>query len=279
MIRKKFKNEINFYKMHGLGNDFVIIDERTDNYKISDKMIRLMGNRNLGIGFDQLVIISHSMMKDVYAHLSFWNSDGTSSETCGNATRCVANILMSELGQEKITVTTDYSKIDCLRIKNDLVSINMGHPQTDWKKIPLSKEADTLKLPIKGNPIATNIGNPHCTFFIDDFNNYDLSKLGPKIEKHNLFPMRTNVQLAKIIAKDKIQLKVWERGCGITLASGSSACAAVVAGNRRGLIDKLVKVSLDGGEVEISCKNDGVWLTGLTKYVFSGSIARDSLGP
>lgn len=269
--------EISFYKMHGLGNDFVIIDERVKSHKMTSEMICSMGNRNLGIGFDQLVVISGGKKEKVYAHLSFWNSDGSSSATCGNATRCVANILMSEANQTEILLSTDYNEIQCLRIKNDLISVNMGQPQTNWAEIPLTQKVDTLKLPIEGNPVATNLGNPHCTFFVDDIKNINLRELGPQIENHVLFPMRTNVQIVEIVNKSKIKVQVWERGCGITLASGSSACAAVVAGNRLGLIDNLVKVSLEGGEIEVYWKTNGVWLTGLTKFVFSGAVLRSAL--
>jgi diaminopimelate epimerase len=153
----------------------------------------------------------------------------------------------------------------------------MGHPQLDWADVPLAETMDTLKLPIDGSPVATGMGNPHCTFFVPDVDAVDLETFGPEYEHHPLYPERTNVQVAQIIGKDHIRMRVWERGTGITLASGSSSCATAVAACRRGLTGKHVKIDLDGGQIEVVWRDDGVWMTGPTMHVFSGTLTRDFL--
>ena len=267
----KFK--IPFIKMHGLGNDFVIIDCRRNNYRFNVNQIILLGDRNLGIGFDQFVLIYKSNKNNVHAFLKFWNSDGSISSTCGNATRCVADIIMNETGLDRINISTSAEIINCIKLKNGKISTNMGIPKINWKEIPLSKECDTASLPIEGNPVATSMGNPHCTFFVDNLSNFSISEIGKKTEIHPLFPKRTNVQIAQVIGLETIKVKVWERGSGETLASGSSACAVTFAARRLNLIKDSDKIILDGGFVNVQCRNDGMWLSGNIKYVFSGEIS------
>ncbi len=270
-IQHKF--ETPFIKMHGLGNDFVIIDCRNEEFSFSDDQIRLLGNRNLGVGFDQLVLIFKSSKEDVHAFLKFWNSDGSKSSTCGNATRCVADILMNENGLEVVNISTNAEIIKCTKLKNGQISINMGIPKIKWHEIPLSQECDTTKLPIDGNPIATSFGNPHCTFFVDDLNKLSISEIGKKTEIHPIFPKKTNVQIAQVLNDNTIKVKVWERGSGITLASGSSACAVTFAAKRLNLTKDVVKIILDGGFLNVDCREDGVWLSGDINYVFSGRLS------
>ena len=256
--------------MQGCGNDFVVIDNRNQQLKLHEDEIILICDRHYGIGCDQLVIINSNNKKDISAHALFWNSDGSVSATCGNATRCIASILFKETGTETLNIETQNGVIECHKKNNELISVNIGKPKIAWDEIPLSREVSTLKLPLEGDPTGTNFGNPHCTFFVDDLDNVDVQNQGPLVENHLLFPKKTNVQFVKIVDRAYIKIRVWERGSGITLASGSSSCAAVEAGIRRGLLDNRVKVELEGGTVEVEKKVTGVWLTGPTKHVFSG---------
>ena len=267
----KFK--IPFIKMHGLGNDFLIIDCRENNYKFSKSQIILLGNRNIGVGFDQFVLMYNSDKENIQTFLKFWNSDGSSSSTCGNATRCVADIIMNETGLSEVNIATNAEIIKCVKLTNGQISTNMGIPKIKWKDIPLSVKCDTSKLPIDGNPLATSIGNPHCTFFVKNLNQFSISKIGKETEINALFPERTNVQIAEIVNESKIKVKVWERGSGITMASGSSACAVAFSANRLNLTKNSVQIILDGGIVNVDCKKDGIWVSGDIKYVFSGKIS------
>lgn len=266
--------EFSFIKMHGLGNDFVILDSRLGGPKISSALARSLGHRNFGIGFDQLVIISGSPEADIA--LNFFNSDGSTTGTCGNATRCVANYEMDRLKRDNLRIITERGILNARR-QGDLVSINMGHPLLEWFEIPLAHPADTLNLPLDGSPTATGMGNPHCTFFVPDTEAINLESLGPEIENNPLFPQRTNVQIAHVIDTDHIRMRVWERGVGLTLASGSSSCATAVAAARLGLTGRSVKIELDGGSMLISWREDGVWMTGETVHVYNGHLTQEFL--
>ena len=237
------ERNISFLKMHGLGNDFVIIDSRDRSINLSVYAIRKLGDRNFGVGFDQLAIIQNSEGSD--AHLTFFNSDGSSSATCGNATRCIANFLMKEIKKDEIDLATDHVKLKAKRETDGSVSVNMGLPEIHWQKIPLSEEVDTLFLPINGKPTATSMGNPHCSFFVDSLDQVKVEAEGAQIENHPLFPQKTNVQFVSVISEDRLRVRVWERGVGVTKASGSSACAAVAASVRRQITGNKVHVDLD----------------------------------
>ncbi|MEJ6396455.1 diaminopimelate epimerase [Yoonia sp. 208BN28-4] len=256
-----------FMKMHGLGNDFVVVDERGITPRVDASIAIAMADRHRGIGFDQLAVLSDAADADV--HLTFWNSDGSQSAACGNATRCIARWMMDQSGQDALAITTDRGALQAVDV-NGLASINMGQPQLDWADVPLAREMDTLELPIDGAPTATGMGNPHCTFFVDDAEAVDLAQRGAEIEHHPLYPQRTNVQFAQIIGPDHIRMRVWERGVGITLASGSSSCATAVAAARRGLTGRKVQIDLDGGTLHIDWRDDVVWMTGPTAHVFDG---------
>ena len=257
-----------FMKMHGLGNDFVVIDRRQGGPTMTAALAQAMGDRHRGVGFDQLALIEAD--DDVAARLTFYNADGTTSAACGNATRCIAQYLMNQTGQDALTLRTERGLLACEDAGQGLTRVNMGLPQTDWRDIPLARETDTLHLPIDGDPVATGMGNPHCTFFVEDAEAVDLAARGPDVEIHPLFPERTNVQFAHVIGPDHLRMRVWERGVGITLASGSSSCATVVAAVRRGLTGRQVKIDLDGGRIGIDWREDGVWMEGPTAHVFDG---------
>ena len=267
-------NNLPFMKMHGLGNDFVVIDAREGEVALSKKIISGIADRHLGVGFDQLAVISKG---EFDAHLTFYNADGSGSLACGNATRCIARYLMDETSKENLILTTMHGQIPAVDLGNGVTSINMGKPGLEWNQVPLSENIPTLELPIEGSPTATGMGNPHCTFFVEDAEKINLEEMGPKFENHPLFPERTNVQFASIIARDQIRMRVWERGAGVTLASGSSSCATAVAANRKGLTEKKVQIELDGGILSVDWREDGVWMTGPTMQVFTGSFSKEFL--
>lgn len=255
-------------KMHGLGNDFVVIDGRAEDLRLSPDTITAIADRHRGVGFDQLALMTAVGNADV--HLTFYNADGSTSAACGNATRCIARHIMDETGKADLVLTTDRGTLLARDVGDGLTSVNMGHPQLTWDEVPLAESVDLDALPIDGAPVATGMGNPHCTFFVTDAEVVDLEELGPRIEHHPLYPQRTNVQVAHVVAKDHLRMRVWERGVGLTLASGSSSCATAVAAHRKGLTGRAVRIDLDGGTIQIDWREDGVWMTGATAHVFSG---------
>jgi diaminopimelate epimerase len=264
-----------FMKMHGLGNDFVVLDVRARMPALSPALLRAVADRHRGIGFDQLAVIAPG--RDSDAHLLFYNADGSESGACGNATRCIARHLMTETGQTTLVLSTARGRLEAVDAGGGLTSVNMGAPQLDWSEIPLAEAMDTLELPIEGGPTATGMGNPHCTFFVEDAEAVPLEQFGPRYEHHPLYPERTNVQVASLIGPDHIRMRVWERGVGVTLASGSSSCATAVAAARRGLTGRRVRITLDGGSLEVDWRADGVWMTGETAHVASGVLMPDFL--
>jgi diaminopimelate epimerase len=259
-----------FMKMHGLGNDFVVIDARAGGGGVSPALARALADRHRGVGFDQLAVIGDEEGADL--RLDFLNADGSASAACGNATRCIARWEMDRTGKSALAIRTARGMLHAVDAGDGLTSVNMGHPEVEWDRIPLAEAAETLHLPIAGDPVATNMGNPHCTFFLDDVEEVDLAAFGPVHEHHPLFPQRTNVQVVQVLSPTRLRMRVWERGTGITLASGSSSCAVVVAAARRGLTGRHVTVVLDGGEIDISWREDGVWMTGATAHVFDGVL-------
>jgi diaminopimelate epimerase len=267
MVRQH-QNGLPFMKMHGLGNDFVVIDGRAVSALPDPDVIAAIADRHQGVGFDQLAIITTDDTADAF--LTFYNADGSTSAACGNATRCIARFLMEETGRTALDLRTEHGILPARDAGGGMTSVNMGHARTTWEEIPLSREVDTLALPIEGAPVATSMGNPHCTFFVDDAEAVALEQLGPEIEHHPLFPHRTNVQVAQVIGPDRIRMRVWERGVGPTLASGSSSCAVASAAHRRGLTGPEVTIRLDGGDIAIRIAEDGIWMTGPTAHVFDG---------
>ncbi|MGI9391794.1 MAG: diaminopimelate epimerase [Boseongicola sp.] len=261
---------LDFLKMHGLGNDFVVIDRRKGGAAVSPALARAVGDRHRGVGFDQLAVIETDDAAD--AQLTFFNADGSESAACGNATRCIARHLMDEAGRDNLILRTARGTLECKDAGHGATSVNMGQPFLEWRDIPLAKDVDLLHLPIDGDPVATGMGNPHCTFFVDDAEAVDLEACGAALENHPMYPERTNVQFANLVGPDHLRMRVWERGVGVTLASGSSSCAATVAAARREITGKNVAIDLDGGRIEVSWRDDGVWMTGPSAHVFSGHL-------
>lgn len=259
-----------FMKMHGLGNDFVVIDRRGSTLSVDGVLARALADRHRGVGFDQLAVIDEAPDADL--RLTFFNADGSLSAACGNATRCIARREMDMTGKARLAIRTDRGVLAAEEAGDGLTAVNMGQPITDWRGIPLAREVDTLQLPIAGLPVATGMGNPHCTFFVEDAEAVDLARVGPLHEVHPLFPERTNVEIVEVRSRGEIRLRIWERGTGITLASGSCSCAAAVAAARRGLTGRMVRVEVDGGWLGIDWRDDGVWLTGPTMHVFDGVL-------
>lgn len=259
-----------FAKMHGLGNDFVVLDVRAHGRRVTPALARAAGDRRRGIGFDQLVEILPCA--DAAAELIFWNADGRVAGACGNATRCVAERLMAETGAVRIALRTAFGRLGAVRRDDGVVAVNMGAPRFDWSAVPLAEACDTAALPLPGAPGAVSMGNPHLVFWVDDAEAADPAALGPAWETHPLFPERTNVEFVAVLAPDLIRMRVWERGAGVTLACGSGACAAVAAGARRGLHGRRATVLLDGGALEIDWREDGIWMAGPTALVFEGAM-------
>jgi len=253
--------EFKAFKMDGLGNDFVIIDQRIKNIELSKNQIVKICDRKF-IGCDQLIIIKKKQKLDAF--LEFYNSDGSSSGACGNGTRCVAYFLSKENDKKEITVETSSGILKSIIHENRLVETEIGKSKTIWNEIPINKNLDTNNLKIeildKNNEkhvggTAVNVGNPHIVFFVDNVENFDLKKVGPKIENHELFPNKCNLTLAKIINKNLIKVKVWERGSGLTKACGTAACAVAVAGIINGLVNNKTDIEFELGKLSIFIDN------------------------
>lgn len=273
-----------FIKMHGLGNDFVIIDGRKDGFLPSKECCLKIAHRNRGVGYDQLIVLSQPKAPEAALFMTIFNSDGSMSGTCGNATRCVARLLFNETGKSEGVIQTVSGLLKVWEEPGNLIAVDFGPPRLDWTEIPLAHAADTLavKLDIAGHEdlpeaCCVSMGNPHAVFFVPDVTVISLSEIGPKIENHPTFPLRTNVEFAQILDAQNIRMRVWERGTGITEACGSGACATVVAAIRRGLADRRATVHLDGGELTVTWREeDGhVILSGPTALSFTGELPDD----
>jgi diaminopimelate epimerase len=269
---------IPFTKMHGLGNDFVVIDRRKGGIALSAERLRAIGDRHRGVGFDQLVFIDPPSNGRADVAFRFHNQDGSEAGACGNGTRCVAAAVMAEAGRDTLAIETIAGLLHAEKRKDGLYAVDMGPARLDWRDIPLTQACDTLALPIAAGPlsepVAVNMGNPHCVFFVPNAEAVALETYGPEIEHHPLFPERTNVEVASIAGRNRIRLRVWERGVGITLACGSGACAAAVAASRRGLTGRRVEIAVDGGMLSVDWREDGhVVLTGPIAVSFSGNLA------
>ena len=261
-------------KMHGLGNDFVVLDARAQRIELTPALMRALADRHRGIGYDQLALIEPGTGD---ARLAFYNADGSVAQACGNASRCIARYLLDETGKDRLHLTTASGELTAQDAGGGRTSVNMGPPRLGWDEIPLAERMETLELPIEGAPTATGMGNPHCTFFVPDAEAIPLAEFGPRHERNPLFPERTNVQVASVIGPDHLRMRVWERGVGITLASGSSSCATAVSAARRGLTGRKVRIELDGGPLEIDWRDEGVWMTGATMHVCNGVLTAQFL--
>ncbi len=278
--------DIRFQKMHGLGNDFVIIDGRENGLTLTLEQRKQISDRQHGVGCDQLIIIERS---DNWAEMNFmriYNPDGSEAEACGNATRCLADLLMREDGVDNIVIETVAGSLNCWKEGDSLVRVEMGKPNFEWQDIPLSEKCDTDQVPLEleglGRPVAVNIGNPHCVYFLGDnivkpldhWEDGQLKKLGAFVETHALFPQKTNVEFVQVLSRSHVRMRVWERAAGVTQACGSGACGAAVAAIRRGLTDRKVTVTLDGGDLTIEWPSDDalISMTGPISYVFEGKL-------
>lgn len=270
MTADNFPSGLSFMKMHGLGNDFVVVDARGGDAVLSAALVRALGDRHRGVGFDQLAVIRGDAEADVA--LVFHNADGSLSAACGNATRCIAAWEMARRGVATLRLRTERGVLLAEDAGGGMTRVNMGAPLLGWHEVPLAHEVDTLHLPIAGDSVATGMGNPHCTFFVADAEAVDLPGFGAAHEHHPLFPERTNVEVVQVLDRGAIRLRIWERGTGVTLASGSCSCAAAVAAARRGLTGRRVSVQVDGGVLEIDWREDGVWMAGPTAHVFDGVL-------
>jgi diaminopimelate epimerase len=274
---------ITFSKMHGLGNDFVVVDQRREPVPIGAAAARALADRHTGIGCDQVLLLEppHDSLAQVFMRVL--NPDGSEAEACGNGTRCVARLIAAETGKSELLIETAGGLLGARLHKNGSATIDMGRPRLFWRDIPLAREMDTLHVKLRrgklSDPVCTNIGNPHATFFVDDAEAIDLAVLGPKLEHDALFPERANIEVATVRDRHTIRLRVWERGVGITLACGSGACAALVAAHRRGMTARRATVKLDGGDLDIEWRDDEqVLMTGPAALSFEGSFDAALIG-
>ena len=268
--------KIEFIKMHGLGNDFVIIDKRIKNIDITKNLINRLSDRKSGAGCDQLITINPSNNQNIDANIEIFNPTGDKAEACGNGTRCVAKLLFNELQKSEINILSDAGILNARKKNSGDISVNLGKLSTSWKKIPLLKNVNTLNMPIQlnglSNGVAVNVGNPHIVFVVNRIDEIDLANLGPSIENNELFPNKTNVEIIEVLNKQKIKMRVWERGVGITLACGSGACASVYAGQLKNLLDNNVEVVLERGSLFININNEEAIMSGPAEISFYGSI-------
>ena len=273
---------ISFTKMHGLGNDFVVIDGRGETFALAADQARTVADRHLGVGCDQVITIEPPKDGAAHAFMRIRNADGGEVGACGNAARCVAALLMKETGRPNIRLETASGILEAENSDDSGVTVDMGAPKLEWSEIPLSEPADTLRLDLEAGPLrdpaAVSMGNPHAVFFVEDVDAINLAQLGPRLEHHRLFPERANIGIAQVLSRETIRLRVWERGAGITQAcgTGAPACAAVVArraANRRGLTARAVSVTLDGGGLQIEWREDDhVMMTGPVAVSFTGIL-------
>ena len=261
--------------MHGLGNDFVILDARKTPLKLSSERVREIADRRRGVGCDQLIVLEPPVDPNASVFMRIYNPDGSESGACGNATRCIAHLFSQETGANVCVVQTIAGLLYCTLTENGLVTVDMGVPLQKWDEVPLATYCNTLNLPIDGDPVGVSMGNPHCVFFCGDADAIAVDILGPKVERNGLFPERTNVEYVSMLGPNHLRMRVWERGAGITQACGKGACAAAVAAIRSGLTGRNVRVTLDGGDLLIEWReSDGhVLMTGPVAYSFKGNIS------
>jgi diaminopimelate epimerase len=265
-----------FVKMHGAGNDFLVIDARDRPLEISAAHARSLADRRRGVGCDQLIIIQPGD-DAADAAMLILNADGSQSGACGNATRCVAALIAEETGARHLTIRTAAGLLGAEILGPGLVEVDMGAPRLAWDEIPLAAPADTLHLKLAmglvQDPAACSMGNPHATFFVDDLTHIPVETYGPALERHKYFPERANIGFAKIESGERIRLRVWERGAGLTLACGSGACAALVNAHRRGLTGRQAVLVLDGGELLITwTAQNNVLMRGPAVTVYTGTL-------
>ncbi len=270
-----------FIKMNGLGNDFVVVEARSEPFAPSVEQARAIADREAGIGCDQIVSIGPSDQADAYMRI--WNADGGEVDACGNASRCVGWLLMEASGRDEATIQTNAGLLTTRKAGDGLITVDMGEPGLDWRQIPLAEDMDTRGIELQVGPIdnpvlhtpgCVSMGNPHAVFFVADAETAPVRPVGPMVEHHRLFPEGVNVGFAEVRGPESIRLKVWERGAGQTLACGTGACAALVAASRRGLTGRKATVELDGGPLTIEWReaDNHVLMTGPATVEFAGRL-------
>ncbi len=263
-----------YLKMNGLGNDFVVVDARTTGRRFTRDAVRRIADRASGIGCDQFIVLEPPRANGADVFMRIYNAEGGEVDACGNATRCIAAILAEEAGRQAVAIETNAGVLPS-EVFGDVVTVDMGRPKFDWDQIPLAEEfADTtgielqigpIDAPILHTPSAVNVGNPHAIFWVrDDPDNYDLGRFGPLLENHPIFPERANISVAQVIGPDRIKVRTWERGAGLTRACGTAACAAAVAAARKKLTGRKVTIELPGGPLQITWResDDHIFMTG-----------------
>jgi len=275
-------DQVRFLKMHGLGNDFVVIDARMSPFSLSAAQAAAIADRRRGIGGDQIIVLEaapgepNGNQADVFMRIR--NADGSASAACGNATRCIGGFLMDESGKSRVVIGSEAGDLFADKAPGGEVTIDFGAPRLAWHEVPLAREMDTLHLPLSigpvSDPASCSMGNPHATFFVDDVEALDIAAIGPKLEFDPLFPERANIGFGQIVARDRIRMRVWERGAGITQACGTGACAMLVNAVRRGLADRKAQLVLDGGTLTIEWResDDHVLMTGAVAIAARGVI-------
>ena len=278
-----------FRKMNGLGNDFVVLDGRTDPLALAPDTVRAIADRKEGIGCDQLIALEPSSEADVFMRI--WNADGGEVAACGNAARCVAGLIAQEQARPQVTIETEDQVLGAAVVGDGLVTIDMGVPRLAWDEIPLAEpfhdtrrielQAGPIDAPVLHSPAVVNVGNPHALFFVDDVEAIDLGRIGPMLEHHPLFPERANISLVQVLGPEHVKIRTWERGAGLTRACGTAACASAVAAIRRELTGRKVRVSLPGGDLVIEWReSDGhVLMTGPYALDFEGTLPAALLEP
>ncbi|HEY0853823.1 MAG TPA: diaminopimelate epimerase [Devosia sp.] len=270
-----------YLKMNGLGNDFVVVDARVSGRRFTADQVRKITNRATGIGADQMIVMEKPRADGVDVFMRIYNQDGGEIDACGNASRCIAGLLAKELDRNTVTLETNAGLLFAA-VHGEVVTVDMGRPRFDWDQIPLAEPfADTtgielqigpIDAPILHTPSVVNVGNPHCIFWVDDVERFDLGRFGPLLENHPIFPDRANISLAQVMSRDHIRIRVWERGTGLTRACGTAACATAVAAARKGLSNRKVKVDLPGGPLTID------WRESDSHVLMTGPWSLDGVG-
>ena len=268
-----------FLKMHGLGNDFVVFDARTRGLALSAMQARAIADRRLGVGCDQVIVIRNGQ-GGIDADMQIFNADGGEVESCGNAARCVARLLMDEAGKSEVRISTKGGPLVCTDAGGGNVTVDMGAPEFEWSKVPLARPVDTNRFAVDADgrtfeAAAVSVGNPHCVLFVDDAESGEVFRVGPMIERNEMFPDRVNVEFVTALSPSRLRMRVWERGAGVTLACGTGACAVAVAAARRGLAGRDVDIVLDGGTLHIEWRksDDHILMTGPATLVFKGELS------
>jgi diaminopimelate epimerase len=267
---------LSFRKMHGLGNDFVVLDGRAAPLGLTRAQLVALADCRRGIGCDQLIILEPPPPgADVFMRIH--NPDGSEAGACGNATRCIASLIAAETGKARVVVRTIAGDLPSEAMPGGMWRVDMGPARLGWQDVPLAREVDTLHLPLAlggvADPAACSMGNPHATFFVPDLDALPISDIGPRLEHDPIFPDRANIGFVQVMAPDHLRLVVWERGAGLTLACGSGACATIVNAHRRGLTGRTARISMPGGDLFMEWRQDGhVLMTGPVATAFTGQV-------